>query len=294
MSIKPSPCEIPIPKASSVPGVTWTHNDDNIISHTIRNVIKKAENELLLSTFSLNGMTEQPEFLIDPLRRAIEKNHLRIRFLMRARINFETQRRDAQTLADMGVEIYADGLNHAKGIIADDIVAALFSANFDARHGLDNGVETGARLDGLPALKSAKRYFEYAIENSNIRFKVNPTQKEANERLAAGWCSRWRFDDDIAVECSDETWQEFREAANAGPVLFTCNSRESAKLLAGLRQWILSFSGTTNSAVLSPAGDLENVNSVGGLLNQWLRYAGNEKDGSKKGFCPAVIRHHAI
>ena len=33
--------------------------------------------------------------------------------------------------------IYADSLNHAKGVIADGTYGASFSANFDAQHGLD-------------------------------------------------------------------------------------------------------------------------------------------------------------
>jgi PIN domain nuclease of toxin-antitoxin system len=294
-SLEPCPCKVPIPQTQDTPGVIWTHDDEQIIRSTIQDVIKRAREELLISTFSLCKMTEHPKFLIDPLRKAIEQHNLRVRFLMRSRNHFETQRRDAQTLAEIGVEIFADSLNHAKGIIADESAAALFSANFDARHGLDCGVETGVRLDGLPALKSAKRYFEYAMRNSNIDFMVNPRQKDANRRLVAGWCEKCPFDHGITVECFEKHWQEFKGASASGPVLFTSDNRDSARLYAGRTAWDLLVPVNGRKSELSPAGWLENAKSTDDLLKGWLRNVQRDKSvGVKKGFCPAVFNRSSL
>jgi hypothetical protein len=53
--------------------------------------------------------------LIEPLRRAIEANGPEVALLVRARNNIAGHRRDA---TELGVTIYGDSLNHAKGVIA--------------------------------------------------------------------------------------------------------------------------------------------------------------------------------
>jgi hypothetical protein len=87
-----------------------------------------------------------------------------------SRNNMGAHRTDAAVLADLGVRIDADQLNHAKGVIADDAHGALFSANFDAAHGLLDGVEAGVRLDGQPALAEAGRFFRHAMEHADLEY----------------------------------------------------------------------------------------------------------------------------
>ncbi|MEU6857325.1 phospholipase D-like domain-containing protein [Glycomyces sp. NPDC046736] len=142
-------------------GLIWTHGRDHRILAAVHELIAAAESELLLATFSLNGIADHPSLLLEPLRTAVDRG-VDVRMLVRGR-DRPDHLDDAAALAEAGVNLFPCSLNHAKGIIADRERGALFSANFDAAHGLTGGVELGMRLDGTPALAEALRYFEHAI-----------------------------------------------------------------------------------------------------------------------------------
>jgi phosphatidylserine/phosphatidylglycerophosphate/cardiolipin synthase-like enzyme len=154
-------------------GLIWTWDEEQHIRRTIQDVIGLAERELLLATWSLNGMTKRPDLLVDPLRAAIDKG-VEVRMLLRNRPG-EEHLRDARVLQDMGVRLYPCSRNHAKGVIADRQRGALFSANFDAAHGLTADIEVGVRLDGTPALREALRFFEHAIAEHDFDLPPLPS-----------------------------------------------------------------------------------------------------------------------
>ncbi|NUR95269.1 MAG: phosphatidylserine/phosphatidylglycerophosphate/cardiolipin synthase family protein, partial [Kribbellaceae bacterium] len=209
---------------ASGPGVIWTYGDaaDNErgILNALHDIIGRARRELLLATFSLVGIRRNPELLLNPLHGAITDHGVDVRLLVRARNNVAAHRADVAALADLGVKIFGDSDTHAKGAIADGRHGALFSANFDADHGLLDGVEVGVRLDGRPALAEAHRYFAHAMSHADLSFTSRPTQRELDRGLGARWHRRWPFEQRIKVACSDADWDRLVATATTGPVLW--------------------------------------------------------------------------
>ena len=289
----PSPCRVSTSAVAPRPSVIWTHDDEQGILANIHDVIGRAQDRLLLSTFSLNGLTERPELLIDPLKRALEARSLHVSLLVRGRNNVQVHRRDANALARLGVKIHADSLNHAKAVIADDRHGALFSANFDGEHGLLSGVEVGVRLDGEPALTEAVRFFDHVIAHADLAFAANPTQREMNDRLGAGWRTPWPLEADVRVAASRRTWERFCSAVVSPPVLFTRETANTLRLYAGGEQWTLGDRRADGARRLELSKDGDGT-SAEQRLNSWLSPPRGRKDQkgprARRGFCPAIVR----
>ena len=83
-----------------------------------------------------------------------------------------------------------------------------------------DGVEVGVRLDDSPALTEAKRFFDHAMANADMRFVPNPTQRELDQGLSARWQQRWTLGRHLTVRADDATWRRLTTAATAGPVLW--------------------------------------------------------------------------
>lgn len=233
---KPCPCSVPMPldDAKLDGKVIWTDTHETFIIDTIHDVLKRAKKEVILSTYKLNGMKKSPGLLLDPLRDAIEQRGIKVKILVRRHNEFKSHRIDTAALAELGVEIFADSKNHAKGIIADQTYGALFSANLDATYGLMSGVEMGVRLDGRRALADALSYFDHAMSEADWEFKLSPTQSEMNARFYAKWHKPWTLEDRLEVTCSPEEWKQFELDVQTAPVLFQReNINKSGYILTG-------------------------------------------------------------
>jgi hypothetical protein len=284
--------------------VIWTDGkDERLILAHLHDIIRRARHSLVLATFSLNELVDHPELLIEPLAAAQRDHEVTASLLCRARNNMASHRRDAAALADLGVRIYADQLNHAKGVIADDAHGALFSANFDAAHGLLDGVEAGVRLDGQPALAEASRFFRHAMQNADLTYARHPTATQLDAALGARWRVRWPYGKRLRVTATSAHWERFRADATAGPVLYTRdkptagNSRDEVRLYAGTSQWLLSpphADGTRGLIPADPRTARDHApKGAASLLDQWLtaprRGRGTRASEQARGFCPAVI-----
>jgi hypothetical protein len=280
---------VPAIGRASKPGVIWTNAEEHGIKEALHEVIGLARKSLVLSTFSLNGMTEKPEILLAPLEKALKNGNVKADLILRARNGYSSHRRDTQTLSDMGVEIHADSMIHAKGVIADATAGALFSANFDAQHGMISGTEVGVRLDGTQALQSALRFFHHVIRNSTARFVRRPTHREMHDGFAVHWNSRWPIDSEVMISCPDKVWESFTRSAIKGPVLFE-RDEKSFRIFAGLETWRLVPAGDSLPCSLDP----ENVEKPGQvssreILANWLRLPYEKSKRVDRGFCPAVF-----
>lgn len=197
------------------------------------------------------------------------------------------------------MNICADSLNHAKGVIADDEHGALFSANFDAEHGLRDGVEMGVRLDGQPALAEAARFYWHAIANADREFARRPTQRQMDQQLAIGWRRPWPFEMEIRVTSAPETWRRFRAATSAPPVLYSLEPHGDVRLYAGEGQWLLSRPGDHGLHHLIPAettpswADENSPQQSADMLEFWLSPPRRTRDrkSPRRGFCPAILAH---
>jgi hypothetical protein len=278
--------------------VIWTHDDERLILGHLHDIIGRARENLVLATFSLNGLTRNPDLLLDPLVGALRDHPLQVWLLCRARNNMRSQRQDATVLYDLGVNICADSLNHAKGVIADDEHGALFSANFDAEHGLRDGVEMGVRLDGQPALAEAARFFWHAIAYADREFARRPTQRQMDQQLAIGWRSPWPFEMEMRVTSAPETWLRFQAAASAPPVLYSLEPHGDVRLYAGEGQWLLSRPGDHGLRHLIPAetppswADENSPQRSADMLEFWLSPPRRTRDrkSPRRGFCP-ILAH---
>ena len=214
---------IPLPPPDpDANGPIWTLHEQHHIGTAIRRLVASARRELLLATFSLDGMVDRPELLLDGLRTAVERG-VRVRLLLRGRNHVPPHSADAAALAAMGVRLYPCRLNHAKGVVADRKRGALFSANFDARHGLDRDVELGMRLDGTPALGEAVRYFEHAIAERDLDYVVDPAGRVLADRLFSFATSPWPLPPTVGVTAGDADWAGLA-GLTRGPVLFAAEA----------------------------------------------------------------------
>ncbi|SNT48147.1 Phosphatidylserine/phosphatidylglycerophosphate/cardiolipin synthase [Asanoa hainanensis] len=224
----PVPSPVVVAPPAGGPGVIWTYDTEDAdgphqergILAALHDVIGRARRELLLATFSLVGIRDRPELLLEPLRRAMAAHALDVRLLVRARNNMPGHRADTAALAELGVTIHGDSGTHAKGVIADGRYGALFSANFDAVHGVYSGVEVGTRLDGRPALAEARRYFRHAMEHADLMFAPAPTQRELDHGLGSRWRRPWPHGERLTVMAAEADWRRLVDAAGNGPVLW--------------------------------------------------------------------------
>jgi hypothetical protein len=296
---RPTRCHVPASSVTARPTVIWTYDDERLILDHLHDIIGRARGNLVLATFSLNGLTSNPDLLLAPLASALRDHPLQIWLLCRARNNMRAQRQDATVLYDMGVNIFADSLNHAKGVIADEKHGALFSANFDAEHGLRDGVEMGVRLDGQPALAEAACFFWHAMAHADREFARRPTQQQMDQCLAIGWRRPWPFEMEMRITSDPETWRRFQVAASAPPVLYSLEPPGDVRLYAGDGQWLLSQPDGHGLRNLSQAGtaplwaDKNSPQRSADMLEFWLSPPRRTRDRKfpRRGFCPAILAH---
>jgi hypothetical protein len=222
--------------------------------------------------------------LLEPLRQAMAIHQLDVHLLVRARNNIAEHRADAAALADLGVHIHADSGTHAKGVIADGLHGALFSANLDAAHGLYNGVEVGTRLDGLPALTEARRYLQHAMDHADRRFASQPTQRELDADLNAAWQRRWNRGPRLRITATDDAWRSLTEATASGPVLW--EDSDGTQLYAGRSTFTLHHRDTDRYLMAVTTSET----TAAERLRTWYNRR-RDPSGSKpsRGFCPALL-----
>jgi cardiolipin synthase A/B len=268
------------------PRVIWTDGDgERHILSAIRDLIGTARRELLLASFSLTGLRAAPDLLLDSLGRAVARG-VPTRLLVRSRNNKAGHRADAAALAELGVEVLGDTLTHCKYVLADAERGALFSANFDAKHGLYDGVEVGCRLDGTSALATAVRFLEHAMAHADTQFVRHPLQQEMHDRLDTRWNSPWPLPRRLGVEADDAAWGRLAAASRTGPILFT-RAGGVVRLIAGRERWLLPQGSSSAVVRLDPDRTAERKPSSN-LLRKWLN-AGADQDDTERGFCPAVL-----
>jgi phosphatidylserine/phosphatidylglycerophosphate/cardiolipin synthase-like enzyme len=276
---------IPATAVAPQPTALWTNDTEQTLLANIHETITNAKQRILLASFSLTGMRDRHDLLLTPLATAIAKG-VSVEMLVRNRNHLENHRRDAHLLQELGVNLVADQLNHAKAVVADDQSGLLFSANFDAQHGLDagSGIEVGARLDGTPALHELARYLRHALDNATHRYIPNPTSRQLNETLNADWQHPWPLLNDITVQADQQTWHQLATGSSQGPVLWTRRNNNSVELIAGHSRLQLhpSSNAVYHLKPLSPAGRPAHEE-----LTSWWK---DRSTSHHRGYCPAVIK----
>ena len=270
-------------------GPLWTCEPETTVLTAMREVIDSARHDLVLATYSLLGIAHQlsadkparPELLLDPIRAAVDRG-VDVRLLLRGRNIGDATRREATTFADAGVRIVPDRLNHAKGVIADDVRGALFSANFVPHMGLLDGVEVGMRLDDTPALAEASRYFAHAMAEADMDFVRDSTVAELATGMYAESFTTWPYPRPLKVTARPADWAAL--AANTDFALYEAEAAQQLTIHCAGRQWQLVRKNDRWAMDRVSRADQTTADT----LEKWLepRY----KSTLRRGFCPAVLR----
>jgi phosphatidylserine/phosphatidylglycerophosphate/cardiolipin synthase-like enzyme len=278
----------PDPPDFSGAGVLWTNEaKETYLQQCICDVIARAKHQLTLASYSVTGMNKKPHLLLQPLQEALARG-VSVRLFVRQQNPSASQRADLCTLFDMGVEVFGDLRNHAKGVLADGTYGALFSCNFDAAHGLDSGVEVGVRLDGSPALMHFEHYLEHAMRFADARFVRNPTLGELDGKLAARWCKEWPWVREPKIVCAPPEARQFLAEAAQGPVLYEKIGND-LRLYAGRTTFVLRRKEEcAEGAIEPPPDDMDVCQRLDSWLSSVRRQTRNE-DVPERGFCPARL-----
>ncbi|UPT70977.1 MAG: phospholipase D-like domain-containing protein [Flavobacterium sp. JAD_PAG50586_2] len=137
-------------------------------------IITAADKFLFISTYSIVGLHLLPEFT-SAIERANQRG-VEIKIFCRG-MNYRTDHLLGSTiLKELGCELYADYLNHSKGIISEKS-AMIFTANIDGNHGLKNGFEVGYILSEQQRLEFLN-FHKYLISISDYIFDAKPLRNE--------------------------------------------------------------------------------------------------------------------
>lgn len=273
-------------------GVVWTNGPGQMhLLRAIQKVIQTSRTDLTLSSYSIVGMRENPHLLFDDIQQAVKRG-VHVRLLLRQRNAWPDQMLDVVAAHDMGVAIYGDLHNHAKVAIADSTESVVFSANFDAKHGLDSGVEVGFHVTDVPTVCEIRRFIDHAISHAATTFVRNPTLAEVDAGpLAARWCKPWGLGSEFAVSLRAADRERFCEATGSGPVLYE-QAAGSVRLYGGDSCLECDLSRENVTGLLSKP---EDGLSASERLSRWLRSVrGGGSNGDQpiiaRGFCSATLR----
>jgi phosphatidylserine/phosphatidylglycerophosphate/cardiolipin synthase-like enzyme/DNA-binding CsgD family transcriptional regulator len=273
-----------MPDASTRQCVIWTHDERRHILTALRESVRGARTDLLLASFSLNGMVEQRALLLDHVEHFMRQTGASVRLLVRARNHVASHRRDAAAFAALGVSIFADDVNHAKCVIADRQEAVLFSANFDAQHGLTSGVETGARIVDPLLVDEVAMFFEDLILAAPMRLSVSPSHSEF-QSLAARWIHPWPLASKVRVRASAADWAVLMGLEPVDPILFQQGTDGRVSLLAGRHVFLMQpIFGNTFIQLDRRAPPASAYTAV---LEEWL--SKNPVDRVPRGVCAATL-----
>ncbi|MFO0761829.1 MAG: phospholipase D-like domain-containing protein [Byssovorax sp.] len=281
---KTPPSFTTIPQPASRQCALWTHGSVHSILKASRDTILAAERDLLLASFSLEGMADKRDLLLTAVERFRKEKRGRVRLLVRARNHLPSHRRDAAEFAELGCTVLADGVNHAKCVIADGKEAVLFSANFDAKHGLTSGVEAGVRLVEPRLVRGATTFFEMLLRAAPMKLELSPSHRTL-QMLAASWARPWPDGSPVNVRVSDADWKALTSLEPGLPVLFEQGTDGRTTLFAGRNVLFLEGSTGTSPARIErgPAGGVDSA----ATLETWM--VAKTPGAWARGFCAATF-----
>ena len=162
--------------------VLWTAPSDLRILRRFLDMVRKARKSVSLSTWVMKGMDIHE--LGDAIRKASSRG-IRFQILVRG-MNWRDDHRQqcyllARELGRNGV-ILGDYWNHSKAVVADSNEAMLMTANMDAQHGLDHGIEVGFYSRQPSFVGAVNTFLDRLANDAAFEFVPNPTQGMMAER----------------------------------------------------------------------------------------------------------------
>lgn len=273
-----------IPKPNSRQCVIWTHDKEHFILDAAKEAIQGANHDLLLASYSSREMSAHRDLLLAELERFRERTDGHARLLLRAQNHVPSQRHDAEAFAALGCSVFADEGNHAKCVIADNTEAVLFSANFDAQHGLTSGVETGMRLVEPRLVRQARAFFEGLLRAAPARLVVSPSH-QVLQTLEAKWISPWSGPLTVPVVVSDPHWKALTGTGAKQPILFEHDADGQTVIIAGHGRYLLHDGDAHGRRRLEFTGEETKDSST--IFEEWLLLKG--KQDVVRGVCTGAF-----
>lgn len=171
------------PKAPSAEGeILWTAPSDPRICDRFVRMVQEAKHNLCISTWVIKGMENHRlgEAICDAADRGVF-----VDILVRGMNYRDDHRAQCYQLAKaMGKQgrILGDFWNHSKAVIVDSQQAMILSANMDAQHGLDNGVEVGFYSTKIKFIKAVEVFFSRLTSEAAFEMACDLTQAEVANR----------------------------------------------------------------------------------------------------------------
>jgi len=143
---------------------------NNSIYQKLISIIDDANSYISIGTYSIVELENLPE-LLESLRKAKERK-VDIKFFCRAMNHRPDHLEGCKKLLELGISVYGDLYNHAKGIISEK-GGMIFTANIDGKHGLKSGFEVGLILKGK-YLSSLREFLNWQIDSAFFAAGHNP------------------------------------------------------------------------------------------------------------------------
>jgi phosphatidylserine/phosphatidylglycerophosphate/cardiolipin synthase-like enzyme len=177
-------------------------------------MLRDAKRKVTLSSWVVKGM--DGHVFGDALRDAAARG-VELRLLVRG-MNKRDDLRDQcyrlKKVTGNRLHIVGDYWNHSKAIVVDDREAMLMTANLDAQHGLDSGVEVGFWSSSPTFVSAVDRFLDRLFNEA-----------------------AFVFDTDLPQATVAHRYGKQKEPRLAGPLRLRIDSRSSYKNDAQMRRW---------------------------------------------------------
>jgi phosphatidylserine/phosphatidylglycerophosphate/cardiolipin synthase-like enzyme len=161
--------------------VLWTAPGDARIRDALIAMVGQAQSKIHISSMFIEGMEDHAlgEALTAAAKRGVETEIIlrRTRKPERLKSCYSLKRamRDRLTL-------FGDCYNHSKAVLIDNTSAIVMTANLDADHGLDHGVEVAFRSPDKRFAKAVSAFLDRLQAQAHLEFVADPTQAQAAAR----------------------------------------------------------------------------------------------------------------
>ena len=164
--------------------VLWTAPSDPRLLHRFIRMIQEAQKKVSISTYVIKGMDNHAlgEAICDVADRGV-----RFDILVRGMNNRDDHRKQCYRLSHaLGANgrILGDYWNHSKAVVVDSREAMVLSANMDAQHGLDNGIEVGFYSFQRRFVKAVELYLDRLTSEAAFEMACDLTQDQVARRYA--------------------------------------------------------------------------------------------------------------
>lgn len=159
----------------------WTAPGDTRIRDALLAMIGEAKHRIRMSSMFMEGMESHAfgEALSAAARDGVETE-----IILRRTHKPERLRSCYCLKKTMGdrLTILGDYYNHSKALLIDNTNAMVMTANLDANHGLDCGVEVAFRSCDKRFAKAVSHFLDKLQAQAHLEFVADPTQAQAAER----------------------------------------------------------------------------------------------------------------